>query len=312
MKRKGIICITILAMLVSLFSINVSAGNENSQNFSAQMQNKNVDLVVYSKNIETDTVTRQEYSFATKESNFDLSELSCEGYIGVLPSQKESTLPNNIDSTRLIIGNDTRYPIDSTNVFPYRAICRTHTYWDEDGDGNIDSETGGTGFLIGPDIILTAGHVVYDSDRNGWCKKVEVYFPGNNAIIASYIYTNSGWMDDSDTNLDWGVIEINTNIGYTLGWFGKTVVTNSMVNSSVEVIGYPGDKAFGTMWGGTGIITSTTNRIEHTADTYKGQSGSPILNSSNQVLGVHRGGTASTGRGVKMTTNLYNYLQTLY
>ena len=84
-----------------------------------------------------------------------------------------------------------------------------------------------------------------------------------------------------------------------------------MVNSNVEVIGYPGDKDFGTMWGGTGKITSTTNRIEHTVDTFEGQSGSPILNSSNQVLGVHRGGTTSIGYGVKMTTNLYNYLETL-
>lgn len=311
MKRKGLTYVIIFAIILSMFSTNVLANNENSQNFNAETQNKNVDLVVFSKNIETDIVTRHEYSFPIEESNSITSELSSEGYIGVLPSQTKTTLPNNINSPRQLIGNDTRYSITTTNVFPYRAICRTATHWDSDGDGDIDTVTGGTGFLIGPNIILTAGHVVYKSNRNGWCEYVEVFFPGNNAIIASSVYTNSGWTDDADINLDWGVIEINNNIGNTLGWFGKKVVTSSMVNSSVEVIGYPGDKDFGTMWGGTGKITSTTNRIEHTVDTFEGQSGSPILNSSNQVLGVHCGGTTSKGYGVKMTTNLYNYLETL-
>ena len=138
MRRKGIICITILAMLISLFSANVSANTGNFSDTNTDFHKANSELVVYSKNIETDAVTRHEYSFSTEETNFDAATLSSEGYVGTLPSQIQTPLPNNMNSPRQVIEDDTRYPIETTNIFPYRAICRTTSYWDKNGDKLIE------------------------------------------------------------------------------------------------------------------------------------------------------------------------------
>ncbi|MDR3091703.1 MAG: trypsin-like peptidase domain-containing protein [Clostridiales bacterium] len=58
----------------------------------------------------------------------------------------------------------------------------------------------------------------------------------------------------------------------------------------VTVAGYPGDKAKYTMWKSEGTILQVGaggEVLEHTCDTKNGQSGAPIYDKNNQVVGIH-------------------------
>ena len=56
---------------------------------------------------------------------------------------------------RDVIGSDDRWRITSTTLFPYRTICYVHTW-----ETSISAR--GSGALVTPYMVLTAGHVVYD------------------------------------------------------------------------------------------------------------------------------------------------------
>lgn len=78
------------------------------------------------------------------------------------------------------------------------------------------------------------------------------------------------------------------------------------------VEGYPGDKAYGTMWwDGDSITSQTARRAWYTIDTFGGQSGSPLYRYRSAgeglcagwcVTGIHT--TGDTGDGRNKATRL--------
>ena len=68
----------------------------------------------------------------------------------------------------VIIGTDNRVRINPTTSYPWRAICAL----------KITAANGtkwiGTGWLISPRTVITAGHCVYMHDEGGWAKSIEV------------------------------------------------------------------------------------------------------------------------------------------
>lgn len=55
--------------------------------------------------------------------------------------------------------------------------------------------------------------------------------------------------------------------------------------------GYPGDKPLATMWESKGKILSINgNQMTYDLSTYGGNSGSPVFNENNEVIGIHYGG----------------------
>lgn len=58
--------------------------------------------------------------------------------------------------------------ITNTKVGPYISTCYIEAYW-----GNTSYR--GSGFMIGPNAVVTSGHVIYNSSLGGWPTSCKVW-----------------------------------------------------------------------------------------------------------------------------------------
>ena len=178
-----------------------------------------------------------------------------------------------------VIGRDRRfrvYPRDSG--FPYRAIGLL-TY----------SQAGGsffcTAFLISEDTIATAGHCVHEGGPHGTWSYDLRFYPAFNAGTAPYgscsgrrLYAVARWTEQGSEEHDYGAVKLNCRVGETTGWLGYYPSAVSQVGLATLLMGYPGDKPYGTLWGGAGAITASEPRkTRYQIDTGAGQSGAPLI-----------------------------------
>lgn len=110
-----------------------------------------------------------------------------------------------------------------------------------------------TGWMIGPKTVATAGHCIYDTSSGSFAGTATVS-PGRNGTSYPYgsvkstrYFIPSGWRS-GNTNYDYGAIELSEPIGNTVGYFGYSYTTSSLVGTTVTISGYPGDKTAGTQW----------------------------------------------------------------
>ena len=295
-------------------------------------------FTVVSKNTITGEISSRECdtSATTLALNQGVTTMSTPAYKGSLPSTDITGINSEI-APQYIIGSDDRkrvfYPQD---YHPYRTICRVVAYWDMDEDGIIDDTvTVGTGFLEGPNAVVTAGHCIYENEQKKWCEYAEVTVAqdGPNStpfgvIRSTTINTSVAWIEDGDWNQDWAIVEIAEDIGYTVGWMGKLWTSGSLNDTPIILSGYPGDIATSLtdkyydsipykgcyMWTSTGMIkNSLSARLEFDADMMGGMSGCPVYNLSNQALAINTYGIEYSdgpiNGGTRITEWLYNLLE---
>ncbi len=177
-----------------------------------------------------------------------------------------------------VIEQDRRFRLYARESgFPYRAIGFL-TF----KQGSFDFFC--TGFLISKDTVATAGHCVHEGSGGRWSEDVKFYPAYNNGSApfgscgARRLYAVAKWTEDGIEEHDYGAVKLNCQIGETTGWFGYYASAESQVGVSVLLMGYPGDKPRGTMWGGGGDIVASKPRTTHyQIDTSGGQSGSPVI-----------------------------------
>ena len=125
-------------------------------------------------------------------------------------------------------------------------IVSTYT----DDQTGIVMSSQGTGFMIGPNAVATAAHVIYHrgSDGNFFVGHATIV-PANNTgsnpkpfgtAGAKKFYCGGGWANNGDYSDDWGIIELKTNIGNKTGWLGLRWQSASYKNETTFVNGYPG------------------------------------------------------------------------
>jgi glutamyl endopeptidase len=216
----------------------------------------------------------------------------------------------NPDSPPLfsIIGGDNRVRVTNTTAFPNSAIAYIVS-------------TGGqcTGWIIGPRLVVTAGHCIYDRGNRRWNSNFQVSF-GRNGASTPYgvqgwatAWTDVSYINNGNMGLDWGLIQLNSNIGYSTGWFGYGWQTTSRNGTSVTVRGYPGDHPQ-QLWTHSGTVQKTEpNRLFYNVDTVGGQSGSPVYVSGNIGVAIHAYGVDQTGlnSGTHITEGLFNLFRSL-
>ena len=245
------------------------------------------------------------------------------------------TISNEAFSTnnRNILGSDDRTQVSNPKTNPYSATALLYSIW---LIGNNTVEMQGTAFLQGDDIVLTAAHCVYadvTTEESGYedstynprfadlvllyfgCESIYDFYEGENYDYyaeAEEINIEYAYFNNEDARHDWALLVINQNYGQTLGWYSRK--SNWFVqDSTVFTYGYPGDKAFGTMWQSSGLMHGYDwDFYEYTVDTYHGQSGSPIFetdpNGDVYMVAIHVSGGDNYNKGIKINSLIFAYI----
>lgn len=203
-----------------------------------------------------------------------------------------------------VFGPDDRVPVGDATEFPWRAI----------GKVTVTAEAGvfaGSGFLIGPYHMLTAGHVVQSGSYggDGWAEAVEVAFGAADGLapfgraVATAWRALPEWTVSALPGADWGLVTLDRSIGAHVGQFalGTHPAEDFYVGTFATVAGYPGDLAGGQqLHAAAGTIDSASASqlfYNGTLDTAGGMSGGPLWHSSSATgtrtaIGIHAAGAA--------------------
>jgi glutamyl endopeptidase len=209
--------------------------------------------------------------------------------------------PDQGQSIDGVIGDDNRVRVEATTEFPWRAIADIDVYFPE-------NTVTCTGFFIGPHTVATAGHCIFNSNEGGWATSVKI-MPGRNSFSTPFgsqtVSTNNlraptQWVDSNNPEYDYGAIILtNDTIGKQVGWYKyESLTDDELLGQLINVSGYPGDKPDPAcmilpacqLWRDTDPITAVRSRIiNYAADTYSGQSGSPVwfFDGYWKAVGIH-------------------------
>lgn len=140
------------------------------------------------------------------------------------------------------------FEISARTTFPYRAITYVVVEWPN------GSRSAGSGVVVGQNDVLTAMHVVFNSDRGGWASSVTIY-PGADtkpSLVTPFGAFGNGWristrttdwdadgdglLSDYEAQYDLALIGLYERIGDATGWLGSR---SERVDGAATMLGYP-------------------------------------------------------------------------
>lgn len=242
-------------------------------------------------------------------------------------------------STQAIIGSDDRTRVYNPNS---EKRFRSTVYINVNLPNGM--MTRGTGFMIGPNTVVTSGHVLCNygfgkNDEWAWADSVDITPAYNTGTVPKPYGTVTankfsfecgwGWAKNCDANYDWGIITLSSNIGNQTGfWDLGYSYLNLWNETSVFLNGYPkyiyeGEgstrkEVFTTdQYVSTGTISETDEHLcySYNLDASGGNSGGPCYvwteNSGYVAMGILRGGSSDWDSPNSNTSILY-FDSTLY
>ena len=157
-----------------------------------------------------------------------------------------------------------------------------------------------TGFLVGPDLLMTNHHCLHDDIGLLPIAGARIYMdyyqepsvdPSRGGVTA--------WVSEilkMDEDKDYALLRLNTPIGNTYGWLELDTTTPANPGQSVKIIHHSDNRSKEISRRNSQIVGVSTFLIAHLADTESGSSGAPIfLRSGTGVIGIHHSGWSYQG-----------------
>ena len=224
--------------------------------------------------------------------------------------------PTGAAIKRSIIGPDNRTRVPDTADFPFSAIAYLELY--DDAQNLIGTCTG---TFVGPDVLLTAGHCLYDAGTQLFTRHIRVV-PAKDGAVEPFgsEYASDWWVPDNyiasrgNDLFDWGEIRLPDDaLALQTGWMQIGVLQTASLSDpqfTPAIVGYPADKPAASMWGASvaAFADVQPRYLDYSIDTSPGQSGSAIwsLNPNKPyfgfVAGIHTSGASAAGenRGTRI------------
>lgn len=179
----------------------------------------------------------------------------------------------------IIGGRDDRRIELRSKYLPWRLICSLEI-------STANGRFRGTGWLAGPQLVMTAGHCVYRPEEfGGWATAITVS-PGRNwqeqpfgRFESTRFSCAADWIRTGRRETDLGCIHLAEPIGRSLGWF-RFAAADPAALAGVTVVasGYPEYAgSYDNLLTAAGVVRDLApGRIFYDVDTTDGQSGSPV------------------------------------
>ncbi|TKJ46448.1 hypothetical protein CEE34_08920, partial [Candidatus Aerophobetes bacterium Ae_b3a] len=184
----------------------------------------------------------------------------------------------------------------------------------------------GSGVLIDPLHVLTAGHCVHDVLNGGtWASSI-VVVPGYENGVRPYgdasavqLHSWTGWTNDANWDHDMGMIDLDRPVGALTGWHGYgynnddsffTSTANTFYNP-----GYPAESPYNGQymyWWYGYFDDAYTYQVKFNKRSYGGQSGSGAhhIDSGNRyVYAELSNGTSTWTRDVRITSTKFGHIR---
>ncbi len=140
----------------------------------------------------------------------------------------------------------------------------------------------GSGFMIGPNTIATAGHIVYQQEWGGFANNIRV-IPARNGVqqpFGSYLTTDyacgGNWYYYQDNTDDWAIIRINYNIGLSTGYLGLKWQSSSYNGTTAKAVGYPEEDDLHMYYSSGTVNYSAARLLRGSWSLQGGMSGGPV------------------------------------